>query len=150
MISSMSRNILSYESPKEHYRADALIFWCFDDRLWKLRKLFIKKRGFKNVDCVQAAGGAKALSEGDSAARQFLLDQVATSIRLHDTKILIPTLHIDCGGFGGSKAFHHDSVAERAHHEERLKQASVLLKEHFPHVTVEQYIADFDGLDEVQ
>lgn len=56
MIQKMTETILPFKSPHEEYTADALIFYCFDDRLWRLRKALIKERGFQNVDLVQLAG----------------------------------------------------------------------------------------------
>jgi hypothetical protein len=137
--------VLSLESSKDHYHANACIFWCFDDRLWRLRKEFIKKRGFKNVDVVQVAGGAKGLAEEGTPAQRFLLDQAAASVRLHHTDLFIPTLHIDCGAMGGSKAFGARSV-EDEHHRATLEKIDAVLKREFPQVAVERYIPDFDGL----
>ena len=144
----MTDKVLSLESPQDHYHANACILWCFDDRLWKLRKEFIKKRGFKHVDVVQVAGGAKALAEEGTPAQRFLLDQIAASIRLHGTTLVIPTLHIDCGAMGGSKAFGPRS-AEDEHHRAILDKVDAVLKREFPQATVERYIPDFDGLHKV-
>lgn len=137
--------VLSWESSKDHYHAHACIFWCFDDRLWKLRNEFIKKKGFKHVDLVQVAGGAKALAEEGTPAQRFLLDQAAASVRLHGTDLFIPTLHVDCGAMGGSKAFGTRSV-ENEHHRAALEKIEEVLKREFPQVRVERYIPDFDGL----
>src|SRR5579864_1483073 len=140
---TIMEKVLALVSPKDHYRANACIFWCFDDRFWKLRKAFIKERGFKNVDVVQVAGAAMALAEEGTPGQRFLLDQVAASIRLHDTDLVIPTLHIDCGAMGGSKTFGGRSV-EDEHHRVVLGKINDVLKREFPQVKVERYIPDFD------
>ena len=40
--------------------------WCFDDRFSALLEAYKQKRGFKHIDLVKSAGGAKALAEGSS------------------------------------------------------------------------------------
>jgi len=141
----MTEKILSLKSPQEHYHADACILWCFDDRLWRLRKAFIEEKKFKHVDIIQVAGGAKSLAEEGTPGQRFLLDQVAASIRLHGTGLVIPTLHIDCGAMGGSRTFDAHS-AEEAHHQITLNKIDAVLKREFPQAAVERYVSDFDGL----
>jgi len=151
----MSEHVLSLECPKDHYDSDGgCLFWCIDDRYWKLRKEFIKQRGIKNIDIVQVAGGAKGFADEASGARGFLLEQLKISIRLHHTKAVILVLHMDCGAYGGSKAFENDHDVEFRHHQEELVKAWRFLKEElpekdFPGLTVELYIADFNGLNRI-
>lgn len=146
---TMTDSVVKFESPKEHYTADACIFWCFDDRFWKLRKRFIEALGFKSVDVVQAAGGAKALAGGDTPERQFLLGQLDASIRLHHTKCVILMVHIDCGAYGGSKQF-KAIEDEYAHHTEELAKAHAFISGKYPELEVERYIADFEGLRRIR
>lgn len=145
----MSNPVVVFESPQGHYTADACVVWCFDDRFYKLLKAFGKQKGFKNIDLVKVAGGAKALAVGPSPERDFVFDQVKASIRLHNTKQVSLMLHRDCGGYGGSKKFESPEV-ERAHHEAQLAAAKHFLANEIPGITISAYFADFDGLYEVR
>jgi hypothetical protein len=137
--------IVAFDSPKEHYTADACVVWCFDDRFYKLLKTFGKQEGWRNIDLVKVAGGAKGLAGGPGADRDFLVSQVKASLRLHGTKRLILMLHRDCGAYGGSQNF-ADAEAERAHHVEQLKDAKEFLTGEIPGVVIDAYFADFEGL----
>lgn len=143
------KKIVGFSSPAEHYTADACVVWCFDDRFYKLLKAFGKQEGFKNIDLVKVAGGAKALGEAPSPARDFLLDQIKTSIRLHGTRRIILMTHRDCGAYGGSKNF-ADGAVELAAHQVTLATAkNFVAGEIGAGASVEAYFADFDGLYEI-
>lgn len=142
-------SILKFESSKEHYTADACVVWCFDDRFYKLLKAFGKQQGWKNIDLVKVAGGAKALAGEPSPERDFLLNQIKLSIKLHGTKRVVLMTHRDCGAYGGSKNFPIQSDgldAERLHHEEQLKTGAHFVMNEILDVAVNAYFADFDGL----
>ncbi len=144
---------VKYESQKEHYTADACVVWCFDDRFYKLLKAFGKQEGFVHIDLVKIAGGAKALASMESASpdRDFVLNQIKTSVRLHGTKRVVLMLHRDCGAYGGSKSF-ADAEAEKAELIKQLHQAQDLVKKELSDVdglAVDICFADFDGLYKV-
>ena len=145
--------LVKFESQKEHYTADACVVWCFDDRFYKLLKAFGKQEGFVHIDLVKIAGGAKALAsiEGASLDRDFVLNQVKTSARLHGTKRVVLMLHRDCGAYGGSKSF-AGADAEKAELTKQLHQAQDLVKKELHDVDglmVDVCFADFDGLYKV-
>ena len=137
------KKIVSHDTPKDHYVADACIAWCFDDRFSGLLAEFAKD--LKNYDLVKVAGGAKALAGGPSPERDFVLGQVKTSVRLHGTKKIVLMLHRDCGGYGGSKQF-AGSDAEKAFFTDQLDRARRFVRREFPGLAVEAVFADFDGL----
>jgi hypothetical protein len=137
--------VIKFESSKEHYTADACVIWCFDDRFYKLLKAFGKQEKWKNIDLVKVAGGAKALGGDSSQGRDFLLHQIKTSMRLHNTRRVILMTHRDCGAYGGSRNF-ADAAAEQAQHEEQLKVAKNFVVHEIGGVSVDAYFADFDGL----
>lgn len=136
--------VLAFDSPQGHYTADACVVWCYDDRFYKLLKAFGKAQGFKNIDLVKVAGGAKALAAGASPERDFVLGQIVTSLRLHHAKRVILMLHRDCGAYGGSKNF-QDAETEQSHYVDQLKAAKDFLGKEAT-VPVDAYFADFDGL----
>jgi carbonic anhydrase len=140
--------ILSFETPKEHYAAEACIVWCYDDRFTKLLEEFVKSRGYKNYDLIKLAGGAKSLAAPESEAeRLFVLKQIRTSINLHHTLKVILMCHEDCGAYGGKKAFSGD----QDEHEKicaDLKEAVHILENNLPkEVGVEMIFADFGGIE---
>lgn len=138
---------VKFDSQKEHYTADACVVWCFDDRFYKLLKAFGKQEGFGHIDLVKVAGGAKALASAESASpdRDFLLDQIKASARLHGTKRVILMLHRDCGGYGGSKNF-ESADKEKEELVKQLRVAQDFVKRELPDLSVDAYFADFDGL----
>jgi carbonic anhydrase len=139
---------VTFDSPKEHYNANACVVWCFDDRFYKLLKAFGKQEGFDHIDLVKIAGGAKALAGEASPDRDFVLNQIKTSVRLHGTKRVVLMLHRDCGAYGGSKSF-ADADTENAELVKQLHQAQDFVKKEFqelPEISVHAYRAEFDGL----
>ena len=122
--------------------------WCFDDRFYKLLKAFGKQEGFRNIDLVKIAGGAKALAGDASSDRDFVLGQIKASGRLHGTKRVVLMLHRDCGGYGGSKSF-ANADTEKAELMKQLHQAQDFVKREMSGVeslVVDAVFADFDGL----
>jgi carbonic anhydrase len=122
--------------------------WCYDDRFYKLLKAFGKQEGFTHIDLVKIAGGAKALAGEASPDRDFVLNQIKTSVRLHGTKRVVLMLHRDCGAYGGSKSF-ADTNVEKEELVKQLHQVQDFVKKELPDVdglVVEIYFGDFDGL----
>ncbi len=137
---------VKFASSKEHYAANACVVWCFDDRFYKLLKAFGKQEGFAHIDLVKLAGGAKALAGEASPDRDFVLNQIKTSVRLHGTNHVVLMLHRDCGAFGGSKSF-ADADAEKVELSKQLSAARDFIKKELPNILViDAVFADFDGL----
>ena len=55
------------------------------------------------VEVAHPGGGAKALAMESSEGKKDCMDQIAASIKLHGTDRVILMLHMDCGGYGGSR-----------------------------------------------
>jgi carbonic anhydrase len=127
------QSIISHTSQKDHYKADACIAWCFDNRFSGALEAFTKHRGYGTVDLVKIAGGAKEID--------FVIDQVGKSIKLHHTPKVVLMVHNECGAYGGS--------ADPAFYEGELKKAADRVRASFPSVEVEAIFADFDGLKSV-
>ena len=146
------QKVFHFDTPRENYsyQADAAVLWCFDKRFDLVLRKFLKRIGVRHVDSIQLAGGAKNLSSPESESnRDFAIDQVRKSMRLHGTKRVILTLHSDCGGYGGLAAFHHDANAERLHHQQELQRAVVYLSQAIPGLEVQGYFLDFEGVWQV-
>ncbi len=142
------KRVLHFSSPTEKYHCDAVVVACFDHRFDRVLRRFLKKIGVVNPDPIIVAGGAKSLASPEHETdREFLVDQVTKSIRLHGTDRVILMLHSDCGAYGGlHKIFNGDEAAEVAHHKSELRLAHGTLKRAFPEVSVECYFVDFAGV----
>lgn len=143
-----SEHFITFASRKEHYDAEACILWCFDARFSDLYEVFLAENHLpkSNVDLVKVAGGAQALAATSGSDHESLRSQIQKSIRLHHTNRIILMVHIDCGVYGGSKAFDHDHKKEWDHHVVELKRAAALIASEFPEIKIiETWIADFDG-----
>ena len=138
--------VFHFDTPREQYTADAAVVMCFDLRFNLAFHKFLKKIGAPNYDLIKVAGGAKCLaSPENNAEREFVLEQVRKSIRLHQTKRIVLMVHSDCGAYGGSNAF-DTSAAESRHHEDELRHAAAVLREVISEVTIEAYFVDFEGV----
>ncbi len=139
--------IFHFESPSEPYVADAAVLSCFDQRIRLAVNKFLQRRGILKPDMIVVAGGAKTLaSPRNDFERDFILEQVRMSIRLHQTTRMFLMSHSDCATYGGLAAFGGDREVEKAHHKEELQRGANLLKTSFPDLDVEQYFVTFEGV----
>ena len=144
------RKIFHFDSPDAPYVADAAVLCCFDYRINRAVRKFLKKQGIEQADMIIVAGGAKTLaSPRNDFEQDFILEQVRMSIRLHQTKRVLVMSHSDCATYGGLAHFKGDRAAEAAHHRGELLRAGELLTTNFPGISVEPYFVKFDGVWEV-
>ena len=93
------------------------------------------------------AGGAKTLaSPRNDFERDFILEQIRLSIRLHSARRVLLMCHSDCATYGGLAAFGGDVAAEMAHHREELIRAAGLAGKAFPGIETECFFVAFDGI----
>jgi hypothetical protein len=133
----------------EHYKAEACVVWCFDARFAASYDNFLNARGFPEdkVDLVKCAGGAQALAAESGVDHETFTAQIEKSIRLHHTDRIVLMVHMDCGAYGGSKAFDNDHQKEWDHHVAELNKALAFIEKGFPDIKYrEAWIADFDGV----
>ena len=136
------RKIFHFESPRERYKSDAAVVWCYDHRFSLVFSKLLKRIGVENSDPIRVAGGAKTLaSPARESDREFVLDQIQTSVRLHGTETVILMLHSDCGAYGGLEAFGNDRQREAAKH-----RAVDYLAAHIPGVKIKAFFVDFEGV----
>jgi hypothetical protein len=144
------KKVFHFDAPREKYHCDAAIVWCFDNRFELGFRKFLKRIGVVNSDPIKIAGGAKCLASPDQETeREFVLEQIRKSIRLHGTRRVILMLHSDCGAYGGLAAFGHNAQKEQAHHREEFLRAEANLLRTIPDLQVESYFVDFEGVWEV-
>ena len=142
------KKVFHFDAPREKYHCDAAILWCFDNRFELGFRKFLKRIGVNYSDPIKIAGGAKCMASPERESdRQFVLDQIRKSIRLHGTRRVILMLHSDCGAYGGlAEGFGGDTAAEAKHHEQELQRAASNLRAAIPGVDVQGYFVDFDGI----
>ncbi len=140
--------IFHFDSPRERYICDAAIVWCFDNRFELGFRKFLKRIGVVYWDAIKVAGGAKFLASPERESdREFVLEQIRLSMRLHKTKRVIIMLHSDCGAYGGLKdAFGGDESAEAEHHVAELGRAVENLTKSIPGIAVDAYFVNFEGV----
>ena len=141
------QKVFHFDSPSAAYSADAAVLCCFDERIRQVTRKFLKRRGILRPDMIIVAGGARTLaSPRNDFERDFVLEQVRMSIRLHQTKLLLLMSHSDCATYGGLAAFGGDPVRESEHHQRELQRAAELAKENFPDLAVQRFFVAFDGV----
>ena len=134
--------IFHFDSPREHYTADACVISCFDARFDVATRKFLKRRGILTYDHVKIAGAGKSLAASDSEPdRDFVLRLVRTSIRLHRTPLAVIINHNECGAYSGLSA---DAIAADS------SRAGDVVRTAEPSLVVECYFADFDGVYRVR
>jgi len=124
------------------HTAQALIVQCIDYRFQSALRRFLLSQGLKDkYDLASLAGSAKDLSGKD---KSFILKQIEISVRLHGIKKVYLIHHLDCGAYGGSKAF-KDLKTEIGCHKFDLLQAKKIINKKFPYLKVKLAFAYFIG-----
>jgi carbonic anhydrase len=146
------KKVFQFDSPRERYLCDAAILWCFDNRFDLGFRKFLKRIGVVHPDPIKIAGGAKCLASPEQESeREFVLEQVRKSMRLHGTTRVILMVHSDCGAYGGlAEGFHGDSRAEAVHHERELQRSAAYLSRAIPDLEIQGYFVDFEGIWEAE
>jgi carbonic anhydrase len=144
----MMTKVFHFDAPREKYQCDAAIIWCFDNRFQLGFAKFLKRLGISNSDPIKIAGGAKCLASPEHEAdRDFVLEQIRKSMRLHRTKLVILMLHSDCGAYGGlAGGFAGNARLEAQHHEQELQRAATYLRTALSGIEVQAYFVDFEGI----
>ena len=128
------------------YTAAACAVWCFDARFGGLARLFESYQSGP-VDFVAIAGGAKALVEA-GPARSYVLEQIAASLRLHQSREIVLMVHENCGAYGKDFANPDET---RAFYTAELEKAAGAVRDFLETsgaggVPVRKIYADFEGL----
>lgn len=141
------QKVFHFDSPREKYSCDAAIVWCFDNRFELGFRKYLKKIGVIYTDPIKIAGGAKCLSSpGRESDRDFVLEQIRVSIRLHGTRRVILMVHSDCGAYGGLEAFGGNPQVEAAKLRDELHLAAAVVSKAIPGIRVDGYFVDFEGV----
>jgi carbonic anhydrase len=141
------RKVFHFDSSAEPYVTGAAVLCCFDQRIHLAVGKFLQRNAIAHPDMIVVAGGAKTLaSPRNDFEREFILEQIRLSIRLHACDRVILMSHSDCATYGGLARFKGDREAEAAHHKEELQRAAKIVSDEFPDINVETYFVAFDGV----
>src|SRR2546429_9555085 len=130
--------VFHFDSPSEPYVADAAVLCCFDQRIRLAVYKFLQKQGILRPDMIVVAGGAKTLaSPRNDFERDFILEQVRMSMRLHQTSRVFLMSHSDCATYGGLEAFDGYRKREAGHPPHELQRRAEVVKGTLPASTVD-------------
>ncbi len=139
--------ILPFTPELTHYRADALLVRCIDNRFWKMLRAFTRYLELGHIDLVSVVGGGQFISSPErSEDRHVLLRKIDKSIRLHHTQRVILTTHHDCGAYGGFAYFGNDLKAEYDYHCREHEEMRAVVRAHFPGLAVDTYFFGNEGV----
>ena len=133
--------LFHFDCPQEVYRADACVISCFDYRFDAALRKFLRRRGIEQYDQVKIPGSVKAIAAPQrDSDRDFVMEMVRTSQRLHRPTRLLLFAHNDCGAYPGT---------EPAVVAADVAKAAAIFRTQMPELACESYFCDFDGVYEV-
>jgi carbonic anhydrase len=102
---------------------------------------FLVSLGLKDTyDLVSLAGVSKCLADQDSTTMPVLLKQVELSQKLHKISEVYLIHHMDCGAYGGHKAFPNEQVEHDRQCQDMETSQSVLTRA-FPELQIKKVLA---------
>ncbi len=142
------KKIYDHTAPRESYRARSTVVWCIDWRFENMLERFLRDRDLAPTDQIKVAGGVKPLVDSDQEHRkQSLMDDIRSSVELHDPEELILMAHANCGAYEGKE--------DRDFYRQQLEEAREVVREFLPEFTdrrptIRTVYADFEGLWEIE
>ena len=128
----------------EKHTCAALVIHCIDFRLQKFIQGFLAGEFPEGFDRIAIAGGIKDLFK-EGVKRDYILSQIAISLKLHEPSVLVFLQHEDCGAYGGSANF-ASAKQEQEFHASELSKAAELLLALYPQIqSVKKYLAKLTG-----
>ncbi|MEM3086438.1 MAG: hypothetical protein QXO51_05415 [Halobacteria archaeon] len=120
----------------------ALLLRCIDYRLERPGHAYLERRGLGDAcDVLSVAGSVRTLtSSSDEGGRDFVLGQIALSMKLHSPEEIVLMNHTDCGAYGGTTAFPSEEAETRAHLRDLAAARGLILSLH-PGVAVRLLLA---------
>lgn len=132
------QKVLHFDCPQEVYQADACVISCFDFRFEAQLRKFLKRRGVFTFDHVKIPGSVKAIVQpGRDSDRDFVVEMLRVSLRLHSPRRLLLFAHNECGGYIGLPP---DVIAAD------VPKAAAYFANIEPALQIESYFCDFDGV----
>lgn len=128
------------------HRCSTLLISCIDFRFQQAIDKWIRDQGLENeIDRVSIAGAAKSLARPSHPRdREFILEQIEISLKLHKIKKVILLHHEDCGAYGGSAPF-SSSDDETQCHGQSMTAAKRLIQSRFPSLDIDMGYGRFSN-----
>ncbi|HYE22224.1 MAG TPA: carbonic anhydrase [Verrucomicrobiae bacterium] len=125
------------------HTAQAIALTCIDFRFRKaLHEFFENELNLYAIDHKADGGGVKTIVE-EGPIREWIFKNFDIAFTLHGVNRVILINHMDCGAYGGAKAF-SSKEEEKRHHEVQLRHAVSTVRSKYPDKQVEAYLADID------
>jgi carbonic anhydrase len=102
-----------------------------------------------DCDVVSVAGSSKSIVDGSEQLRDYLLDQIKTSITLHNCQQVFLLHHSDCGAYRNSYNF-SSPEEEKTKQEEDMEKAKKIIKNKFPEIDILKVWANMKDSDGMQ
>jgi len=132
------QKLFHFDCPREHYQADACVISCYDFRFEAQLRKFLRRNGVAAYDQVKIPGSVKVIAQPDwDSDRDFVVNMVRISMRLHGARRLMLFGHQECGAYGGAAA---DVILAD------VAKAAGYFTDIEPTLTVVPYFCDFDGV----
>ena len=127
------------------HECSSILFRCMDFRFEPAITDWLKKEGLLgDVDIVSIAGAVKTfLTPKTPAEAEFAMRHVEISQNLHHSKNVVLMNHLDCGAYGGRKAFASDEE-EKTKHVADMRAAKDAISAKFPEYTFRLVLAHID------
>lgn len=132
------------ESIYGRHNCKAMLLGCKDFRFPKDLIRHMEDLGFESdFDPVLLAGGAKNLSSPSKPCRfETVLDEIESSIKLHEIDVVILSTHTKCGAV--DKKFENIGM-EIEFHKAELDKAAEVVAEKFPSLKIIKIFAYYEG-----
>ncbi len=132
------------------HTCSTLVLQCMDFRFIDDIGMFLESMDLKgDYDLVSLAGAQKNIAEPyDAHAAELVYRQVEISKKLHGTEQVMLLAHMDCGAYGGSKAF-VSKDEERARYLKDLAHAASHITKRIEGVSVIKVLARIDDVGKV-
>jgi carbonic anhydrase len=124
------------------HQTDNLVITCIDHRFHESVREILKEEyqvDIDHSDRLSEAGSSKAVADG------LLVPSIRTSHRLHAIKNVYIVDHIDCGGFGGLKAFNSDEQRETEAHFHSQSRATNAINKILPQLVITSFVVNMNG-----
>ena len=129
------------------HHCQTLVIHCMDFRFHSAIRDWLVSLGLKDqYDLVSLAGATKGLVEKDAASTEIIIKQIDISQRLHGISEVYIMHHLDCGAYGGHKAF--DSI--QAEHDKQVADMATskkIITDKFPQLQVKNILARIQEKD---
>jgi carbonic anhydrase len=120
----------------DSHSCKAFVLACIDFRFHTQLEEILKQRGCNTIDLKCDAGAVKYLvSQDKPEVRDWILENIGISQRLHHIGEVILINHFDCGAYGGNAAFDSEK-AQLQYHKEQLSEAKELVSGKFPDLKI--------------